>query len=47
MTGFKSPDGEHFTALFVSSISLPDREETRTRRGNLFLACGCYVLHNA
>ncbi len=52
MTGFKSPDRERFTALFASSISFPDREETRTCSGNnLFLvaecACGCYVLHNA
>ena len=53
VTGFKSPDREHFTALFASSISFPDREETRTWSGNnnFFLvaecACGCYVLHNA
>ena len=51
VTGFKSPDRERFTALFASSISFPDREETRTWTGNNFLvaecARGCYVLHNA
>ena len=51
VTGFKSPDRERFTALFTSSISFPDREETRTWTGNNFLvaecARGCYVLHNA
>ena len=51
MTGFKSPDRERFTALFASSISFPNREETRTWSGkNFFLvaecARGCYVLHN-
>ena len=34
MTGFKSPDRERFTALFASSISFPDREETHTWSGN-------------
>ena len=34
MTGFKSPDRERFTALFASSISFPEREETRTWSGN-------------
>ena len=53
MTGVKSPDRERFTALFVSSISFLDREETHTWSGNsnFFLvaecAHGCYVLHNA
>ena len=53
MTGFKSSDRERFTALFASSISFPDREETRTWSGNnnFFLvaecARGCCVLHNA
>ena len=52
MTGFKSPDRERFTALFASSISFLNREETRTWSGNNnFLvaeyARGCYVLHNA
>ncbi len=51
MTGFKSPDRERFTALFASSISFPDREETLMWRGNNFFvvaecARGCYVLHN-
>ena len=36
MTGFKSPDRERFTVLFVSSMSFPDREETRTWSGNNF-----------
>ena len=30
VTGFKSPDRGRFTALFASSMSFPDREETRT-----------------
>ena len=53
VTGFKSPDRERFTALFVNSISFSDREETRTWSGNnnffLVAECtrGCYVLHNA
>ena len=55
MTGFKSPDihVERFTALFASSISFPNREETHTWSGNsnyfLVAECarGCYVLHNA
>ena len=51
VTGFKSPDRERFTALFASSISFPDREETRMWTGNNFLVAectrGCYVLHNA
>ena len=53
VTGFKSPDRERFTALFASSISFPDREETRTWIGsnNFFLVAECargwYVLHNA
>ena len=53
VTGFKSPDIERYTALFASSISFPDREETHTWSGNnnFFLVaecmCGCYVLHNA
>ncbi len=53
MTGFKSPDRERFTALFASSISFLDREETRMWSGNNFLvhvaecARGCYVIHNA
>ena len=55
MTGFKSPDRERFTALFASSISFPDREETHkltwSGNSNFFLvaecARGCYVLHNA
>ena len=34
MIGFKSPDRERFTALFASSISFLDREETRTWSGN-------------
>ena len=34
MTGFKSPDRERFTALFASSISFSDREETRSWSGN-------------
>ncbi len=34
MIGFKSPDRERLTALFASSISFPDREETRTWSGN-------------
>ena len=53
--GFKSLDHrrERFTALFASSLSFPDREETCTWSGNhnFFLvaecARGCYVLHNA
>ena len=32
MTSFKSPDRERFIALFASSISFLDREETRTWR---------------
>ena len=53
MTGFKSPDRGRFTALFTSSISFPDREETRTwsANNNFFLvaecARECCVLHNA
>ena len=52
MTGFKSPDRGRFTALFASSISFPDKEETRAWSGNNFFlvaecACGCCVLHNA
>ena len=52
MTGFKSPDREHFTALFASSISFPDGEETFTWSGNNFFvvaecARGCYILHSA
>ena len=55
MTGFKSPDRGRFTALFASSMSFPDREETRTWpwsvNNNFFLvaecARGCCVLHNA
>ena len=52
VTGFKSPDRERFTALFASSISFPDREETRTWSGNTFFLVaecvrGCYILHNA
>ena len=51
MTGFKSPDKERFTALFASSMSFPDREETRAWSENNFFfvgecARGCYVLHN-
>ena len=34
MIGFKPPDRERLTALFASSISFPDREETRTWSGN-------------
>ena len=55
MTGFKSPGRERFTALFASSISFPDREETLTWSGNnnFFVVaecargCYCYILHNA
>ena len=53
MTGFESPDRERFTALFASSISFPDKEETRTWSGNnnffFVVVCvrGYYVLHNA
>ncbi len=52
MTGFKSPDRGRFTALFTSSMSFPDREETRTWSGNsnfLVAECAheCGVLHNA
>ena len=53
VTGFKSPDRGHFTALFASSMSFPDREETRTwsANNNFFLvaecARECCVLHNA
>ena len=44
-------DRECFIALFASSISFPDREETHTWSGNNFFlvaecARGCYVLHN-
>ena len=41
VTGFKSPDRERFTALFASSISFPDREETSTWTGNNFLVAEC------
>ena len=52
MTGFKCPGRERFTALFASSISFPDREETRTSGNSNFFhvaecARGCYILHNA
>ena len=33
-TGFESLDRERFTALFTSSISFPEREETHTWSGN-------------
>ena len=33
MTGFEFPDRERFTALFASSISFPDREESPHVRG--------------
>ena len=52
MTGFKSPDRGHFTAFFTSSMSFPDREETRTWSANNFFLVAecvreCCVLHNA
>jgi len=39
VTGFESPDRKHFTALFESSISFLDKEETCTWSGkkNFFL----------
>ena len=36
VAGFKSPDRERFTALFASSISFQEREETLTWSGNNF-----------
>ena len=40
VTGFKSPDKGRFTALFTSSVSFPDREETRTwSANNNFFSC--------